>query len=129
MRYSFYIWDGGVPTSEDDALRIQYEIDAESPPDEPAPPPTPAIKAFIERCRTEWPCDSDAGFTQSPWRDSEIDALACGRRWSMELSSGSVHWALPRIVELANEAGLVWWDNMIEPRFNMPSIWEQAPAR
>jgi hypothetical protein len=122
MRYSFYVWEGDVPTSLEHCLVIQHRIDEENRGHR-EPPPTPTLAAFIERVRKEWPWDGDA-FEDSPWKDCDPHEWAHGRRWRMPFLAGVVHETIPRTIELAEEFGLTWWDPMIEPRMSGPNIWE-----
>ena len=43
MRYSFYVWDGDVPTSLEHCIVIQHRIDMEQRR-YPPPPPVPELK-------------------------------------------------------------------------------------
>ncbi|WP_196810854.1 hypothetical protein [Arthrobacter sp. 35W] len=113
MSYDLAVWEGKVP-STDDELAEAFERNMVFLDCEPAPEPTPRIRAYVDALLARWPDLSFDGENDSPWSDWPLIGNAAGPVIYFGMVYDRAEEVSAFAAQLAKDLGLVCLDPQLE---------------
>ncbi|WP_026554116.1 hypothetical protein [Arthrobacter sp. 35W] len=113
MSYDLAVWEGELP-STDEELAVAFDENMAILDSEPAPEPSPRIRAYVDALLARWP-DLDFGAeNDSPWSDGPLIGNAAGPVIYFGMVYDQAEEASEFAAQLAREHGLVCLDPQME---------------
>ena len=113
MSYDLAVWVGDPPES-DQAAAEKYGAFVPLLEQPPSEPPHPTLLAFADDLLARYPDIDDEAGEDSPWSEGPLKSDIVGSFFYFPMRYGSVHEAVPFIVERAAAHKLVCFDPQTE---------------
>lgn len=114
MTFDLAVWEGPRPDSDAAAASIYAQLMGRLESEEETPPPSPAIRTFVDTLLARWPDITEDDGDDSPWADGPMignasgDAIYFSMIWSMAAEAAAF------VAQVAAEQGLVCFDPQSE---------------
>ncbi len=110
MSYDLVVWDDALPASDSEAQVVFQDLVEVDAMEDPLPPPTEAVRAFVSDVVRRWPEGQENG----PWADEPVLSGAFGGCVLLHVTLPHRAELAPRLGKMAEAHGLVCFDPQTE---------------